>query len=73
MASPDAENSKSHEPATPTAASVVDATARFECARLGHEPTLKVTSVAAIESVICPCARCGRLIEFPISEVKRVG
>ena len=57
---------------SPDAASVVDATARFECARLGHEPSFKVTSAATIESVICPCTRCGRLVEFPISEVKRV-
>jgi transcription elongation factor Elf1 len=55
-----------------SAASVADATARFECLRLGHEPSFTITTPVTVESWVCACARCGRLVEFKTPEVKRV-
>jgi hypothetical protein len=52
---------------------VVDATARFECARFGHDPALKIITPVTVESIVCSCLRCGRVVEFKSPEIKRVG
>lgn len=52
---------------------VIDARVIFECARLGHVPTLEIRPNIFIESFICTCARCGRVAEFKSKEPIRVG
>lgn len=46
---------------------------RFACRREGHVPALTITSANPIpESYICPCLRCGKLVEFPFDPYYQV-
>lgn len=46
------------------AENVIDATAAFECARVGHEPMFRLTPNVFVSSWISTCSRCGRVAEF---------
>jgi hypothetical protein len=50
---------------------LIDASAAFECRRVGHVPTITFRSVF-VASWACQCVRCGRVVEFAARSPIRV-
>jgi hypothetical protein len=46
-------------------ATVIEAAHRFERLECVHEPVVEITAgYDYVECLVCPCAKCGRMIEF---------